>query len=77
MGAVEPQPGEVQALRDQLNDFIRLAQIHVKQYMSDQKLQQRSHRMIQKLQDQLSAMRPREPACFRKESRISASRANA
>ena len=61
MSPLEPEPGELEALREELNHFIRLSQIQTEQLMAYQKLQQRSHRMIQKLQDQLSAMQSMAP----------------
>ena len=66
MSPIEPEPGEVEALREELNHFIRLSQVQAEQLMAYQKLQQRSHRMIQKLQDQLSAMPSTAPPSFRK-----------
>ena len=66
MSPLEPKPGEVEALREELNHFIRLSQVQAEQLMAYQKLQQRSHRMIQKLQDQLSAMQSMAPPSFRK-----------
>ena len=38
MSPLEPEPGELEALREELNHFIRLSQIQTEQLMAYQKL---------------------------------------
>ena len=61
-----PSGEEVQALREELDHFIRLSQVQAEQLERYQTLQQRSHRMILKLKDQLEELRSNGPISFRK-----------
>ena len=61
-----PSGEEVQALREELDHFIRLSQVQAEQLERYQTLQQRSHRMILKLKDQLEKLRSNGPISFRK-----------
>ena len=71
------QESEKQILREELDHFIRLSQVQAEQLERYQILQQRSHRMIQKLHDQLIQLRELESTSFRKKSRMSSSRPRA
>ena len=53
MPAGEKPSGDVEALKEELDHFIRLSQVQAKQLSRYQELQQRSHQMILKLNDQL------------------------
>ena len=66
MPAGEKPSGDVEALREELDHFIRLSQVQAKQLSRYQELQQRSHRMILKLNDQLEGLRAKGPISFRK-----------
>ena len=66
MPADEKPSGDIEALREELNHFIRLSQVQSKQLCRYQELQQRSHRMILKLNNQLKASRSIGPISFRK-----------
>ena len=61
-----PSGEEIQALREELDHFIRLSQVQAEQLERYQTLQQRSHRMILKLKDQLEKLRSNGPISFRK-----------
>ena len=71
------QESENQILREELDHFIRLSQVQAEQLERYQILQQRSHRMIQKLDDQLIQLRELGSTSFRKKSRMSSSRPRA
>ena len=66
MPADEKPFGDVEALREELDHFIRLTQVQAKQLSRYQELQQRSHRMILKLNDQLEGLRSKGTISFRK-----------
>ena len=66
MPAGEKPSGDVEALQEELDNFIRLSQVQAKQLSRYQELQQRSHRMILKLNDQLEGLRSKGPISFRK-----------
>ena len=66
MPADEKPSGDIEALREELSHFIRLSQVQAKQLSRYQELQQRSHRMILKLSDQLRLSQSIEPISFRK-----------
>ena len=66
MPADEKPSGDIEALREELSHFIRLSQVQAKQLSRYQELQQRSHRMILKLSDQLKLFQSIEPISFRK-----------
>ena len=66
MPAGEKPSGDVEALQEELDHFIRLSQVQAKQLSRYQELQQRSHRMILKLNDQLEGLRSKGPISFRK-----------
>ena len=66
MPADEKPSGDIEALREELSHFIRLSQVQAKQLSRYQELQQRSHRMILKLSDQLKLSQSIEPISFRK-----------
>ena len=66
MPADEQPFGDVEALREELDHFIRLSQVQAKQLSRYQELQQRSHRMILKLNDQLKVSRSIGSISFRK-----------
>ena len=66
MPADEAQSGEMQALREELDHFIRLSQVQAEQLSRYQKLQQRSHQMILKLHDQLERLKTLKSTSFRK-----------
>ena len=66
MPAGEKPSGDVEALKEELDHFIRLSQVQAKQLSRYQELQQRSHRMILKLKDQLEGLRSKGPISFRK-----------
>ena len=69
MNPDQEQDDEMQALREELDHFIRLSQIQAEQLKRYQKLQQRSHQLIRKLRLQLKqpeATRPSESISFRK-----------
>ena len=66
MPADEKPSGDVEILREELDHFIRLSQVQAKQLSRYQELQQRSHRMILKLSDQLKLSQSIEPISFRK-----------
>ena len=53
MNPDQAQNEEMQALREELDHFIRLSQIQAEQLKRYQKLQQRSHQLIRKLRLQL------------------------
>ena len=61
-----PSGEEVQALREELDHFIRLSQVQAEQLERYKNLQRRSHRMILKLKDQLGKLRSNESISFRK-----------
>ncbi len=71
------QESENQILREELDHFICLSQVQAEQLERYQILQQRSHRMIQKLHDQLIQLRELGSTSFRKKSRMSSSRPRA
>ena len=48
---------EINNLKDELNHFIKLSQVQAEQLQRYQDLQQRSHRLIKKLQDQLESLK--------------------
>ena len=48
---------EIDNLKDELNHFIKLSQVQEEQLKRYQDLQQRSHRLIKKLQDQLEYLK--------------------
>ena len=48
---------DFQNLKDELNHFIKLSQVQEEQLKRYQDLQQRSHRLIKKLQDQLEHLK--------------------
>ena len=58
--------GDIEGLKEELDHFIRLSQVQTKQLCRYQELQQRSHRMILKLNNQLKASRSIGPISFRK-----------
>ena len=60
------QESEAQLLREELDHFIRLSQVQAEQLERYQILQQRSHRMIQKLHYQLTQLRELGSPSFRK-----------
>ena len=66
MPAGEKPSGDVEALKEELDHFIRLSQVQAKQLSRYQELQQRSHRMILKLNDQLEELRSKGTISFRK-----------
>ena len=66
MPAGEKPSGDVEALKEELDHFIRLSQVQAKQLSRYQELQQRSHRMILKLNIQLKASRSIGSISFRK-----------
>ena len=66
MPAGEKPSGDVEALKEELDHFIRLSQVQAKQLSRYQELQQRSHRMILKLNDQLKVSRSIGSISFRK-----------
>ena len=66
MPAGEKPSGDVEALKEELDHFIRLSQVQAKQLSRYQELQQRSHRMILKLNDQLEGLRSKGLISFRK-----------
>jgi hypothetical protein len=66
MPADEKPFGDIEALREELDHFIRLSQVQAKQLSRYQELQQRSHRMILKLNDQLKVSRSIGSISFRK-----------
>ena len=76
-GSPSQQESENQILREELDHFIRLSQVQAEQLERYQILQQRSHRMIQKLHDQLIQLRELGSTSFRKKSRMSSSRPRA
>ena len=66
MPADEAPSGELQALREELDHFIRLSQVQAEQLARYQNLQRRSHQMILKLNDQLEKLRSMGSTSFRK-----------
>ena len=58
--------GELLALREELDHFIRLSQVQAEQLSRYQELQQRSHRIILKLNDQLERLKTLGSTSFRK-----------
>ena len=69
MNPDQSQHEEMQALRQELDHFIRLSQIQAEQLKRYQKLQQRSHQLIHKLRLQLKepeATKNSESISFRK-----------
>ena len=66
MPADEKPSGDVEILREELSHFIRLTQVQAKQLSRYQELQQRSHRMILKLNDQLKVSKSIGSISFRK-----------
>ena len=66
MPADEKPSGDVEILREELDHFIRLSQVQAKQLSRYQELQQRSHRMIMQLNDQLEELRSKGTISFRK-----------
>ena len=58
--------GDIEGLKEELDHFIRLSQVQTKQLYRYQELQQRSHRMILKLNNQLKASSSIGPISFRK-----------
>ena len=57
---------DIAALREELDHFIRLSQVQAKQLSRYQELQQRSHRMILKLNAQLKESKSMGSISFRK-----------
>ena len=66
MAVDEELSGELQALREELDHFIRLSQVQAKQLKRYQNLQRRSHQMILKLINQIKELKSIESASFRK-----------
>ena len=69
MNSDQAQNEEMQALREELDHFIRLSQIQAEQLKRYQKLQQRSHQLIHKLRLQLKepeVIKPSESISFKK-----------
>ena len=69
MNSDQAQNEEMQALREELDHFIRLSQIQAEQLKRYQKLQQRSHQLIHKLRLQLKEpedIKSSESISFRK-----------
>ena len=69
MNSDQTQNGEMQALREELDHFIRLSQIQAEQLKRYQKLQQRSHQLIRNLRIQLKEpedTKPSESISFKK-----------
>ena len=66
MPADETPSGDLQALREELDHFIRLSQVQAEQLERYQSLQRRSHQMILKLNNQLERLRSKESISFRK-----------
>ena len=58
--------GELLALREELDHFIRLSQVQAEQLSRYQELQQRSHQIILKLHDQLERLKTLGSTSFRK-----------
>ena len=51
---------EIDNLKDELNHFIKLSQVQAEQLKRYQELQQRSHRLIAKLHEQLENLKARK-----------------
>ena len=69
MNPDQAQNEEMQALREELDHFIRLSQIQAEQLKRYQKLQQRSHQLIRNLRLQLKepeGIKPSESISFKK-----------
>ena len=66
MSEVESHSGELLALREELDHFIRLSQVQAEQLSRYQELQQRSHQIILKLHDQLERLKTLGSTSFRK-----------
>ena len=66
MPADKKSSDNIEALREELDHFIRLSQVQAKQLSRYQELQQRSHRMILKLNDQLKVSKSMGAISFRK-----------
>ena len=66
MPEVKSHMGELLALREELDHFIRLSQVQSEQLSRYQELQQRSHRIILKLNDQLERLKTLGSTSFRK-----------
>ena len=66
MPADDIPSAELQALREELDHFIRLSQVQAEQLERYQSLQRRSHQMILKLNDQLEKLRSMGSTSFRK-----------
>ena len=69
MNPDQAQDEEMQALREELDHFIRLSQIQAEQLERYQKLQQRSHQLIRQLRLQLKEpeeINPSESISFKK-----------
>ena len=62
----EKSSGNNEALNEELDHFIRLSQVQAQQLSRYQELQQRSHRMVLKLTNQLKESKSNEPISFRK-----------
>ena len=62
----ESHSSELLALREELDHFIRLSQVQAEQLSRYQVLQQRSHRIILKLNDQLERLKTLGSTSFRK-----------
>ena len=58
--------GELLALREELDHFIRLSQVQAEQLSRYQELQQRSHQIILRLNDQLERLKTLRSTSFRK-----------
>ena len=66
MSADETPSGDLQALREELDHFIRLSQVQAEQLERYQSLQRRSHQMILKLNNQLERLGSMGAISFRK-----------
>ena len=66
MPEVESHSGELLALREELDHFIRLSQVQAEQLSRYQELQQRSHQIILRLNDQLERLKTLGSTSFRK-----------
>ena len=66
MPEVESRSGELLALREELDHFIRLSQVQAEQLSRYQELQQRSHQIIFRLNDQLERLKTLGSTSFRK-----------
>jgi len=64
MSEDETLAGELQALREELDHFIRLSQVQAEQLARYQNLQRRSHQMILKLINQVKELKSMESTSF-------------